>query len=110
VFLAGELLFPPPSTPSERLLYASNRNINGRTRRQHIKYTSRANPTLVVVNQMPTGLREVEGMAFSDDGQYLIGGAGRYVGIRVFEGQVESEGGREKRRHYRFVVACRGCA
>jgi hypothetical protein len=113
-FRAGELLFPPPSDKfSERLLYASNRNtyygytsqdgVSGYDPRGDsiaiIKYTPGANPTLVVVNQVFTNLGQVEGVAFNNDGQYLIVG-GWYGGVKVYrrdgDGSILTEVGRKE--------------
>jgi hypothetical protein len=60
-----------------------------------IQYTPAAasgdpKPQLTVQWQVPTGLHGISGMAFSDDGKYLVTGGELSGGVKVF--QVEASG------------------
>jgi 6-phosphogluconolactonase (cycloisomerase 2 family) len=94
-FNAAELLVPPGSDASQGLLlYASNRNKGPTFDDQEdcitiVRYTPAPTPgaadTLTFVRQWPTGLREIRGMAFSNDGKYLVAGGQMNGIVKVFQ-------------------------
>lgn len=86
---AAEILIPPtsPSFPKE-YIYASNRNTGTPDPRgDTIAVLSRSRSgKLSVVRQVYTGLNQVRGMQFSNDGKYLIAGsASGGSGVAVFK-------------------------
>jgi len=91
-FAAAEILMPPPSvqfpTP---FIYASNRNV-GTTPDPRgdtiaiLQFVSVAGRTgsFKLVAQVHTGLQQIRGMAFSDCGEFLVAGAVKTGGVKVF--------------------------
>jgi len=103
-FAAAEVLYPPPLTGSgnNSYIYTSNRNTGEADPRgdsiaifQHIpgddqdatqkRWHKRTNDQLILVNQVFTGLQQIRGMQFSDDGQYLVAGGVLSGGVKVFQ-------------------------
>lgn len=91
-FAAAEILIPPQTEEfPEMVLYASNRN-KGATNEEGdtiaiLQFVSVAGQTgrFKIIDQVYTGLQQVRGMTFSDDGKYLVAGGAEGGGVKVFE-------------------------
>jgi 6-phosphogluconolactonase (cycloisomerase 2 family) len=98
-FAAAEILMPSPSSsfPSS-FIYASNRNTGTPDPRGDsiaiVQFVSIAGRTAEfrIVNQVFTGLQQIRGMAFSDDGQFLVAAGSQSGGVKVFERTDGGEG------------------
>lgn len=105
-FAAAEVLYPAPLTGdpagNKSYIYTSNRNTGEEDPRgdtiaifEHIpgdgqdaaqkRWHKRTNDQLNLVNQVFTGLQQIRGMLFSDDGQYLVAGGVKSGGVKVFQ-------------------------
>jgi 6-phosphogluconolactonase (cycloisomerase 2 family) len=90
-FAAAEILIPPTSqqfpTP---FIYTSNRNIGTPDPRGDsiaiFQFLARLGqrPELKLINHVFTGLQKIRGMAFNEEGLFLVAGASDRGGIKVF--------------------------
>lgn len=84
------MLIPPTPSGAPTLIYASNRNIGTEDPAGDtiaiVQFTTQGNQSsFKIVKQVPTGLQQIRGMAFSDDGQFLVAGGSKSGGIKVFQ-------------------------
>jgi 6-phosphogluconolactonase (cycloisomerase 2 family) len=91
-FAAAEILIPPTSDQfPASFIYISNRNIGTPDPRgdsiaifQFLSELGQS-PELKLIDHIFTGLHQIRGMAFSEDGLFLVAGASNRGGIKVFQ-------------------------
>jgi 6-phosphogluconolactonase (cycloisomerase 2 family) len=84
---------PPTSSQfPTSFIYASNRNEGTPDPRgdsiaifQFLSGTGQQQPAFQPITQVFTGLQQIRGMEFSDDGQFLVAGAALTGGVKVFQ-------------------------